>query len=95
MAPDFLFTCRDGIRRPDPHSATASKVHDVAYEKVTAAQRRQAKSLNFGIFYTPPARCWHSSSKIRAMFAAAGNTIQPVDVAALELRLLAFNPIKA
>ncbi|GAA4783379.1 DNA polymerase I [Olivibacter ginsenosidimutans] len=35
----------------DIHTATAAKVYGVALEEVTAAQRRNAKAVNFGIIY--------------------------------------------
>jgi len=35
----------------DFHRATAAKVYDVAYEKVSAEQRRNAKTVNFSIIY--------------------------------------------
>lgn len=39
---------KDGL---DIHSATASKVFDVAIEEVTKEQRYKAKSVNFGLIY--------------------------------------------
>ena len=35
----------------DIHSATASRVYDVALDKVNSEQRRNAKTVNFGIIY--------------------------------------------
>jgi DNA polymerase-1 len=35
----------------DIHSATAARVHGVALEAVTAAMRRQAKMINYGLMY--------------------------------------------
>ena len=39
------------IENQDVHTETASKIFKVAHEEVTAAQRSQAKSINFGIIY--------------------------------------------
>ncbi len=39
------------INGNDFHRATAAKVYDVAYEDVTAEQRRNAKTVNFSITY--------------------------------------------
>ena len=43
--------CNAFISGLDIHTATAAQVFDVAPEKVTALQRRNAKAVNFGIVY--------------------------------------------
>lgn len=39
------------IKAQDIHRATASKVYNIAYDQVTADQRRNAKTVNFSILY--------------------------------------------
>ncbi len=39
------------LKGNDFHTATAAKVYDVDYDKVTAEQRRNAKTVNFSIIY--------------------------------------------
>jgi DNA polymerase-1 len=46
--PDLIETFVKGL---DVHSATASRIFNVALEEVTADMRRSAKTVNFGIVY--------------------------------------------